>query len=127
MKIFDENGRHIGDLKEDNQWTPSGCLMAFLGTIALILLSLIVAYFSEWWGNIGYWVGFALAFAIYSVVFFYVYNKEELLVDTGDYFKAVVFWILFSIVVVIAFDFITSMVTGQDCYIIFGGLQEEGL
>ena len=124
MKIFDENGRHIGDLKEDNDFTLGGCLQAFIVILVFILLTLIVAFFSKWWGNIGYWIGFPLSFVLYSVLFFYIWIEIKSPIDFEEYFSMVMVWLSLSILVVVAFDFTTSMITGQDYYLIFGGLDE---
>lgn len=117
MKLFDENGRHVGELFEGGSFSLAEFGLSLLGLIILAALSFIVAYFSKWWGQTGYWLGLIVSFILYTVLFIFVWKRE----GDGEVGKGILIWLALSIAVIGAFDFVTTMVTGQDVYLILGG------
>ena len=115
MKLFDENGRHVGDLHDgDNNG------LGIIGIIILVVAFLPNAFICKYLGMTAYIVGLCILAIFATFLYFkFTYSSISEQVD-GKFIGWVVMILLFPIVLFLLFffqDFVTSLVAGTALFV----------
>ena len=58
----------IGEVFNGKPWSLEGFGLILLLLILFTGLTYVVAYFSKWWDQTGYWIGFSFSYVIYLIL-----------------------------------------------------------
>ena len=93
MKIYDKNGKYIGDLFEDENAGPE----VLVAIIILATTFILVGLLSKWLGMTGYWIG-AVIMAICSIWIWFKYAVPSIKENANTSFGKVFLPIVLSII-----------------------------